>query len=114
MVAFKTMMLAGLAGDPADTGGASAFHAIVTNCDAPVFDSKLLQYVVQYKFETNVLPMLRREVLLFSGATLLASTAMLASSRQLEGGSVENWVYIDAAQVRLDGLAGLAGPLHPT
>jgi hypothetical protein len=106
LVAFKTIMLAGLAADPADTGGASAFHLVVANCDASVFESKLLQYLVQYKFETNVLPMLRHEVVLFSGATLLASVAMLASSRQLEGGSDSNWVYIDVAQVRLDGLAG--------
>jgi WD40 repeat protein len=104
MVSFKALMLADLAGDPTDTDGVSAFHAIAANCDASVFDSKLLQYVVQYKFETNVLPTLRQEVFLFTGATLLASSATLASSRQLEGGSAENWVYIDVAQVRLDTL----------
>jgi hypothetical protein len=42
--------------------------------------------------------MLRREVLVSSGAILLASAATLASARQLEGGSDSNWVYIDVAQ----------------
>jgi hypothetical protein len=58
----------------------------------------LLQLVVQFKFETNVLPMLRRVVLVSSGAILLASAATLASARQLEGGSDSNWIYIDVAQ----------------
>jgi hypothetical protein len=78
--------------------GGGAFHAIVANCEAVVFESKLLQYVIQYKFETNVLPVLWREVLVSGGATLLASAATLASARQLEGGAEENWVYIDVAQ----------------
>jgi hypothetical protein len=98
LMTFKTLMLPGLAGDPGDMSGGGAFHAIVTNCEAVVFESKLLQYVIQYKFETNVLPMLWREVLVSSGATLLASAATLASARQLEGGAEESWVYIDVVQ----------------
>jgi hypothetical protein len=78
--------------------GSNAFHAIVANCDTSVFESKLLQHVVQYKFETNVLPKLRQEVLLFTAATLLASVATLASSRHLEGGSEQALVYIHAGQ----------------
>jgi hypothetical protein len=98
LVAFKTLMLPGLGGNPEDTLGGGAFRTIVANCDTSVFESKLLQYVVQYKFETNVLPKLRRVVLLSGGAVLLASAATLASARQLEGGSESNWVYIDVAQ----------------
>jgi WD40 repeat protein len=99
-VCFKTLMLPGLAGDPRDVIGGSAFHAIVANCDASVFESRILQYVIQYKFETNVLPMLRREVLLYTGATLLASATTLASSRQLEdvGGWEDKLPYIHVAE----------------
>jgi hypothetical protein len=98
LVSFHVLMLAGLGGDPGDTSCGSAFHAIVTNCEAAVFESKLLRHVIQHKFETNVLPTLRWEVFVFSGALLLASAATLASARQLEGGSEEHWVYIDVAQ----------------
>jgi hypothetical protein len=98
LVVFKTLMLAGLADDPANTSGGSAFHAIVTNCNASVFESELLKHVIQYKFDTNVLSVLRREVLVSSAAILLASAATLASARQLEGGSESNWAYIDVAQ----------------
>ena len=63
-----------------------------------MFDSKLLQHVVQYKFETNVLPTLRQAVVLYTGATLLASTATLASSRQLENGLDDGLIYIHAGQ----------------
>jgi hypothetical protein len=98
LITFKTLMLPGLAGDPRETSGGGAFRAIVTNCDPSVFESKILRLVVQFKFETNVLPMLWREVLVSSGATLLASAATLASARQLEGGAEESWVYIDVAQ----------------
>ena len=91
-------MLPGLAGDPGETSGGGAFRAIVTNCDPSVFESNLLQHVVQFKFETNVLPMLRRVVLVSSGAILLASAATLASARQFEGGTDSNWMYIDVAQ----------------
>jgi WD40 repeat protein len=97
-VCFKTLMLAELAGDPRGMSDGSAFHTIVANCDASVFESKLLQYVVQYKFETNVLPMLRRTMLAYIGATLLATAATLASARQLESGWKHDSTYIDAAQ----------------
>ena len=53
---------------------------------------------MQFKFETNVLPMLRRVVLVSSGAILLASAATLASSRQLEGGWDEGLIYIHVGQ----------------
>jgi WD40 repeat protein len=96
LVAFKALLLADFAGDPADI---IAFHTIVANCDASVFESKVLQLVVQYKFETNVLPTLRQAALLYTGATLLASAATLASSRQLEGGWEEsNLLYIHVGQ----------------
>jgi WD40 repeat protein len=98
LVSFQTLMLADLGGDPGDANGGSAFHAIVANCDASVFESPLLQYVIQYKFETNVLPTLRQAALLYTGATLLASAATLASSRQLEGGLDDGLVYIHAGQ----------------
>jgi hypothetical protein len=98
LMIFKTLMLPGLAGDPEETSGGGAFRAIVTNCDPSVFESKMLQLVIQYKFETNVLPMLRRVVLVSSGAILLASAATLASARQFEGGADSNWMYIDVAQ----------------
>jgi hypothetical protein len=98
LVAFKTLMLAGLAGDPGDTNGGGAFHAIVAHCNASVFESNVLQHVIQYKFETNVLPTLRQAAVLYTGATLLASTATLASSRQLEGGWDDGLIYIHAGQ----------------
>jgi len=93
LVVFKTLLLAGLAGDPADTSGGSAFHAIVANCNASVYESELLKHVVQFKFETNVLPTLRQAAILYTGATLLASAATLASSRQLEGGWNDGLIY---------------------
>jgi WD40 repeat protein len=98
LVALKTLMLAGLAGDPGETSGGGAFRAIVTNCDASVFDSTVLQHVIQFKFETNVLPTLRQAAVLYTGATLLASAATLASSRQLEGGWDNGLIYIHAGQ----------------
>jgi hypothetical protein len=98
LVAFKTLMLPGLAGNPGDTSGGGTFHAIVANCEASVFESKLLQCVVQYKFETNVLPTLRHAAVLYTGATLLASTATLASSRQLEDGWDNGLIYIHVGQ----------------
>jgi hypothetical protein len=98
LVSFQTLMLADLCGNPADTGSGNAFHAIVTNCDASVFDSRLLQYVIQYKFETNVLPTLRQAAVLYTGATLLASAATLASSRQLEGGGDDGLIFIHTGQ----------------
>jgi hypothetical protein len=97
LVAFKTLMLAGLADDPGETSG-GAFRAIVANCNASVFDSKVLGYVVQYKFETNVLPTLRQAVVLYTAATLLASAATLASSRQLEDGWDDGLIYIHVGQ----------------
>jgi WD40 repeat protein len=98
LVALKTLMLPSLAGDPADTGGAAAFHAIVANCDASVYESELLRHVVHFKFETNVLPTLRQAAILYTGAMLLASAATLASSRQLEGGWDDGLIYIHAGQ----------------
>jgi hypothetical protein len=47
LITFKTLMLPGLAGDPGDTSGSGAFRTIVTNCDSSVFESKILQHVVQ-------------------------------------------------------------------
>jgi WD40 repeat protein len=99
LVALKTLMLAGLAGDPTrDTSSGGAFHAIVTNCNASVFESKLLRYVIQYKFDANVLPTLRRAAVLYTLETLLASAATLASSRQLEGDWEKALIYIHVGQ----------------
>jgi hypothetical protein len=98
LVAFKTIMLPGLASDSGDTSGGGAFHAIVANCDAVVFESPLMQHVIQYKFETNVLPTLRQAAVLYTGATLLASAATLASSRQLEDSWDYGLIYIHAGQ----------------
>jgi hypothetical protein len=59
---------------------------------------ELLKHVVHFKFETNVLPTLRQAAILYMRATLLASAATLASSRQLEGGWDDGLIYIHVGQ----------------
>ena len=59
---------------------------------------ELLKHVVHFKFETNVLPTLRQAAILYMRATLLASAATLASSRQLEGGWDDGLIYTHAGQ----------------
>ena len=68
----------------------------------------MLKHVVHFKFETNVLPTLRQAAILYMRATLLASAATLASSRQLEGGWDDGLTYIHAGQ----GFMVMAGCYH--
>lgn len=58
----------------------SPFHSIVANCDALVFESKLMELCVQYKWEENVWPKRKLIMLFYILSLCLASTAMVAAS----------------------------------
>eukprot|EP01052_Picozoa_sp_SAG31_P013157 SAG31_NODE_786_length_12098_cov_15.117446_5_plen_741_part_00 len=76
LVASKVLMVPDLLGDAAD----SPFAAIVENCDAKVFESVVLQLIVQSKYEENVWPKLRLLMIGHVFALGLASIAMTASA----------------------------------
>ena len=58
----------------------SPFHTIVRRCGSDVYESKLMSLCVQSKWETNVWPRLRVQLLLYLVSLALASSAMVASS----------------------------------
>ena len=98
LVAYKAVLMPDLLGDAAH----SPFHAIVERCTAAVFESKLMELVVQSKWERNVWPKLRRIIVAYAAALGLSSVAMVASvgfgkpASSHEGGSA---AWVDVAQV---------------
>ena len=75
LVAWRVVVLPELLGD-AESG---PFHEIVARCDASVFDSKLLELIVQYKWEENVRAHRMRSVAAYGCACVIATVAMLVS-----------------------------------
>ena len=70
-------------------GGAddSPFHDIVRNCEEAVFESKLMRLAVQCKWQTNVWPKMRQQIVLYAVVMLLATVATVTSSRLV----VDDW-----------------------
>ena len=70
------VLLPDLLGD----GDSSPFHSIVTHCEAAVFESKLLELIVQSKWEENVRSQ-RYWSLFFYGVCFVdGATAMMMSA----------------------------------
>ena len=81
LVESKVVLLADLLSQES-TDGVSPFHTIVEHCRSSVFNSRILQRAVQYKWEHNVRVIFRVHFvmrLLFD--TVLSTAAMLLSSR---------------------------------
>ena len=76
LVASKVLLLPHFLGDRSQ----SPFHTIVRRCGSDVYESKLMSLCVQSKWETNVWPRLRVQLLLYLVSLALASSAMVASS----------------------------------
>ena len=76
LVASKVLLLPCFLGDQSQ----SPFHTIVRRCGSDVYESKLMSLCVQSKWETNVWPRLRVQLLLYLVSLALASSAMVASS----------------------------------
>ena len=78
LVASKVLMLPHFLGERSR----SPFHTIVRRCGSDVYESKLMSLCVQSKWELNVWPRLRVQLVLYSVCLVLASCAMVASSAQ--------------------------------
>ena len=76
LVVSKVVVLPNLLGD----ANSSPFHAIVTHCDASVFESKLLELIIQSKWEENIRSQRQWSILLYGCAFAVGSAAMLAST----------------------------------
>eukprot|EP01051_Picozoa_sp_SAG22_P001164 SAG22_NODE_43_length_25304_cov_5.394644_16_plen_335_part_00 len=100
LVARQMLMLSEFAGD----GNTSPLHPIVENCDASVFESSLLQLLVQFKWEENVYPMLRRQMIMHSVSVVLVASAVLISS---QNGTIDDGLGGSTSD-ESDGLALLA------
>ena len=77
LVASRVVVLPDLLGD----ANSSPFHDIVTNCDATVFESKLLQLIVQHKWEENVSSQRMRSVALYGIAFVTGAVAMTSGAK---------------------------------
>jgi hypothetical protein len=82
LVASKVLMMSHFLGDRSR----SPFHTIVRQCGSDVYESKLMMWCVQSKWETNVWPRLRVQLALYSVSLVLASGVMVASSVQGDEG----------------------------
>ena len=58
----------------------SPFHAIVTHCDATVFESKLLELIVQSKWEENIRSQRQWSSALYATALAVATGAMVSGA----------------------------------
>jgi hypothetical protein len=112
LVAFKVVLMPELLGDA--TSG--PFHLVVERCNAEVFESRLMELMVQSKWETNVWPRLRWIIGGYATALALSSTAMVASvglgsPSSLEHGST-TWVDTAQAAAVVVEVAALANEVH--
>eukprot|EP01050_Picozoa_sp_SAG11_P001395 SAG11_NODE_60_length_19094_cov_26.549566_10_plen_1057_part_00 len=80
LVASKVVIVPYLLGD----AKSSPFHDIVTNCDASVFDSSLLELIVQYKWEASVRSQRQWAFLTYGATFAIGSAAMLSSTARLQ------------------------------
>ena len=97
LVASKVVLLPYILGNAED----SCFHAIVEKCDASVFESKILELLVQCKWSENVYPKWRLLVVGYLMSLGLATTAMISSAAQSRDGS--------AVSRQVDALQGACG-----
>ena len=97
LVAYKVVLMPELLGGEVS----GPFHTIVERCNAEVFESKMMELVVQSKWERNVWPKLRWIIVGYAGALGLASMSMVASSGFGKAGSLqaESAAWVDVAQV---------------
>jgi hypothetical protein len=93
LVASKLVLLPNLLGD----ANTSPFHAIVAHCDASVFESKLLELIVQSKWEENVRHQRQLGIALYGCALAVGSAAMLVSAAH-ESSSSEGGMIVDLLQ----------------
>eukprot|EP01047_Picozoa_sp_COSAG01_P034425 COSAG01_NODE_2584_length_7418_cov_4.468643_5_plen_1380_part_01 len=77
LVASKVLLLPHFLGKPER----SPFHAIVLECPAVIFQSKLMRLAVQYKWETNVWPKMKLQIAGYACCLALATVAMVLTSR---------------------------------
>eukprot|EP01052_Picozoa_sp_SAG31_P063373 SAG31_NODE_22306_length_528_cov_5.195804_1_plen_135_part_01 len=77
LVASKVIMLPDMLGD----GDSSPFQSIVTHCDASVFESKLLQLIVQSKWEENVRKQRYWSFFLYGVCFVEGAAAMMMSAK---------------------------------
>ena len=84
LAASNVVLLPDLLGD----ANSSPFHSIVTNCDASVFESKLLQLIVQHKWEANVRSHRMRSIALHGTALVVRAVAMVTSVTRADSDAV--------------------------
>ena len=95
LVASKVVLLPNLLGDAEN----SPFHAIVTHCDASVFESKLLELIIQSKWEENIRFPRQLSIMLYGCALAVGSAAMLASAaRDSSSSEGEAATFVDVLQ----------------
>eukprot|EP01052_Picozoa_sp_SAG31_P028872 SAG31_NODE_2824_length_5038_cov_3.060336_3_plen_1003_part_00 len=80
LVASKVVLVPNLLGDRKN----SPFHDIVNNCDSSVFESSLLEWIVQYKWDTNVKSLRLWAFITYLIAFTIGSAAMLSSTSGLQ------------------------------
>jgi hypothetical protein len=90
-VVSKVVMLPHLLGDATK----SPFHTIVNHCDASAFESKLLELIVQSKWEENIRSQRQWSSALYMMALAVASSAMVSGSTT--GGADPN-MLVDVVQ----------------
>ena len=77
MVTHKMCLLTGILGDKKT----SPLHAIVKHCEPSVFESKILKYVVEFKWNENVFPILKRGMIFTAVRIIAVVFGMIGSSR---------------------------------
>ena len=66
----------------------SPFHNVVARCDATAFDSKLLQLIIQYKWETNARTYRMRSIGTYGCACVIDAVAMWVSVTSDDAGTI--------------------------
>jgi WD40 repeat protein len=61
--------------------GVSPFHEIVNRCDSSVFYCQIMALAVQYKWEAEIYPQVKVEIVVYVVHMLLASTAMIVATK---------------------------------
>lgn len=83
VVAWRVVVLPNLLGD----AKSSPFHDITARCGAPVFDSKLLELVVQSKWEENVSTRRMWSIVAYGCAGVIEAVAMVVSAKSENAGT---------------------------
>eukprot|EP01048_Picozoa_sp_COSAG05_P014437 COSAG05_NODE_1636_length_4365_cov_8.688467_5_plen_500_part_00 len=81
-VASRVVLLPGLCDDPYQVDPRKrAFHLIVENCDASVFDNDLIKLAVDFKWTHNVRKIVLMHLAGYSLSLLMATAGMVASTQ---------------------------------